>query len=148
MAKNNPKNPHTRDEQHIQHDIAPPLSKATVMSADSHPDEDGYHAVKIKVRGENSTQMARVLPFTIGSAYVPRQDDDVSVMYGVNDSAWIVGPWYSSEKIADERANLPDYEPGEVVLGNHTGSNIRIDNDGDIHINSNDGDVYINETKQ
>jgi hypothetical protein len=146
MVKNNPSNPYTRDDTKTQKDVPMPISKATVLSAVSR--RDGYHAARIKVHGDEAPYDAPVLPFTIGSAHIPKPDTNVAVLFGPDDKPWIIGPWYADDAVKDGKIDSPEYEAGEVVVGNHTGSHIRIDNDGDVHINSEGGNVYINGTKQ
>lgn len=148
MAKNNPSNPYSTDSTSIQREVHPPLAKAVVDSAYSHPDDNGFHIVNIKIKGESAPQPAPVLPLTIGSAWVPKQGDPVAVMYGTGDRPWVVSPWYPTDKVDSGEIDVPSYEPGELVLGNDSGGTLRIDNDGNIHINSGDGgDVYIDGSK-
>lgn len=149
MTKKNPSNPFSRDENETQRDVPMPISKAKVESAHGHPDGNGFHTVTVRVYGDDAPYMAPVIPFTIGSAWIPKPDTDVAVLFGSNDKPWVIGPWYALDRAEDGEVEIPDYEPGEVVLGNHTGAHIRIDNEGDIHLNSSDdGDVYIDGTKQ
>lgn len=149
MTKQNPKNPFSTDEDEIKRSVPMPVSKAKVEAAYSHPDENGFHVVKVRVYGEDAPHDAPVIPPSIGSAWIPRENTDVAVMFGQSDKPWVIGPWYAGDRVEEGEIDIPDYEPGELVLGNHTGAHIRIDNDGNVHINSSDsGDVYIDGTKQ
>lgn len=149
MGKNNPMNPYSRDETKTQRDVPMPISKAKVLSAKSHPDNDGYHTARIRIYGDEAPYDAPVLSISVGSAWIPKKDSDVAVIFGANDKPWVVGPWYAVNRVEDGEVDLPDYEPGEFVLGNESGGYIRLDNDGNIHINSSsDGSVYIDGVEQ
>jgi len=149
MGKDNPMNPHTRDENQTKREVTLPFTKARVEAAGSHPEDEAYHTVRVRIYGENHSRSAPVLPPTIGGAYVPRENEDVAVIFDSSNEPWVVGPWYAIDRVENSEVEMPEYEPGEVVLGNHTGANIRIDNNGDIHLNSSDdGSVYIDGTKQ
>lgn len=149
MAKNNPMNPFTRDETQTKREVSSPLGRARVEEAPSHPDGDGYHMVRIRLYGEDSVKVAPVLPPTVGGAYVPKPNTDVAVVFDARDNPWVVAPWYASDRLDRTGIKIPDYEAGEVVLGNQSGATIRIDNDGNIHLNSSDsGSVYIDGVEQ
>lgn len=149
MAKDNPTNPHTRDETKTQREVPMPISKAKVLSSKSHPENDGYHTVRIQLYGDRSPTDAPVLPLTIGSAWIPKTNTDVAVIFGAVDKPWVIAPWYAIDRVENNEIDIPDYEPGELVVGNHTGGHIRIDNSGNIHLESgDDGDVYIDGVKQ
>lgn len=149
MTTSNPSNPYTSDEGQTQRETSLPILKATVESADAHPDEGGFHTVKVSNYNNDSPYTAHVIPPTIGSAWVPKPGMDVAVMHGPNDKPWIVGPWYPVDRVASGEIEIPDYEPGELVLGNSSGGYFRLDNDGNIHLSSSeDGSVYIDGVEQ
>lgn len=106
-----------------------PVSKAKVEASAGHPDENGFHTVTIRVYGEHSSFDAPVLPLSIGSAWIPKANTDVAVMFGSSDKPFVVGPWYAIDRVEKGEVDIPDYEPGEVVIGNEEG-HIRIDNNG------------------
>lgn len=147
MGKSNPLNPHSRDEGETKRDVPMPFSKGVVESVDGSVDS-GFHTATVRIYNEGGTQIMPVLPISIGSAWVPKPGTNVVVIFGSGDKPYVVGPWYSIEQMEDRNA-LPEYEPGEMVIGNGSGGSIRIDNDGNIFLNSSDdGDVYIDGTKQ
>jgi hypothetical protein len=130
-----------------------PMQKAKVIGVDDHPDERGFHTVKIRVYGspEEQTFRAPVIVPHKGDVTVPERGDDVLVMFGPNDKPWVVGYWYAIDRAQDNGSGVevPDYEEGDRIIGNGSGSHIVIESDGDIRINTNsDGDVYIDGVKQ
>lgn len=149
MTKKNISNPHSRDSNETKKDVPMPISKAKVESSYSHPDGNGFHTVGITVYGDTAPYDAPVIPMTVGSAWIPKPGTDVAVLFGADDKPWVIGPWYAVDRVEDDELDIPQYEPGEVVLGNDTGSHIRIDNDGNIHLNTSDsGDVFIDGVKK
>lgn len=149
MAKSNPSNPATIDEGVVQQSVPMAVSKARVERARSHPTEGGFHTARIKVYGDEAPYDAPVLPLTIGSVWIPKEGMDVMVMFRDSNMPVIIGPWYAVDAVQAGDIDIPEYEPGEVVIGNGSGGHIRIDNDGNVHLNASDsGDVYINGTVQ
>ena len=134
MAKDNPSNPYTRDDGHTKRDVAMPVQKAKVMSSSPHPDEDGFHTVRIRVYGDQATFVAPVITPMFGSVWVPKQGQDVSVIFSDNNKPWIVGAWYPLDRVEDGEVDLPEYVPGDIRLGNESGSHVTIHDDGHITI--------------
>lgn len=135
MTKDNPMNPHKQTDEQVRHAVQPPVAKAEVVQARPHdrddPNQKGYHTARIRVYGEESTQLAPVLTSMVGDAYVPTVNSDVAVMYGPNEKPWIVGSWYP----VDEDREPPNYQPGERIIGHpDTGSYFKIAKDGHLEI--------------
>lgn len=148
MTKKNPSNPFSNDDARTKRDVPPPLAKARVTSAIGSAD-GGFHTVTVSIYGDDSPQQAMVLPTSIGSVHVPKSGQDVAVLFASNEKPWVIAPWYAVNRVQNGEIDLPDYEPGEHVLGNDTGAEVRIDNNGDIHLNSGpNGSVYIDGVKQ
>lgn len=143
MGKENPSNPFSNDPSQTRKDLPMPISKAKVESAKD--STEGFHTVTIRVYGDSSPYVAPVIPFSIGSAWIPKPNTDVAVMFGANDKPWVIGPWYALDRVEDGEVSMPDYEPGEVIIGNEAGR-IKIDNDGEIYIN--DRKKYSDEDAQ
>jgi len=131
MGTDNPMNPYTNDEEETRRAVAPPIAKAKVVEVyptDEESGDLGYHTVRVRVYGEDSTFQAPVLTPMFGDANLPPVDTDVAVAYGPNEKPWVVGAWY--------RANgdgPPDHQAGERIIGHPlTGSSIKFDANGDI----------------
>jgi hypothetical protein len=147
--KNNPSNEFSRDEVATQRETPSPLQKARVVSVNDHPEEDGFHTVRVRVYGSPSEQVftAPVLTPHKGDVTVPERGDDVAVMFGPNDKPWMIGFWYASDRVADGTLTLPDYEEGDRIIGNGSNSFMSISNDGTITIKTG-GDQAIDIDRQ
>lgn len=147
MPKSNPSNPNDVSDDEIKRHVPLPVQKAKVL--DSDPDSiSGVHTARIFIYEDKAPHTAMVLPQAVGDVNVPKEGDDVAVIYGDNDSPWIIGGWYAFDRVAKGDVELPDYEPGDRIIGNEKG-HIKIDNDGNIYINSSDeGSVYIDGVEQ
>lgn len=138
MTKKNPSNPFSRDEVETQRDMPTPVQKAKVVSVEDHPDESGFHTVRIRVYGEPDSQYFRapvVAPHK-GDVTVPERGDDVLVMFGPNDKPWVIGFWYALDRAQDDldTIDVPEYDEGDRIIGNGSGSYIAIRDDGSIEI--------------
>jgi len=134
MARDNPSNPFTQDPNHTSKDVQMPISKARVVSAKGHPEQNGFHSVRIRVYGDESTYLAPVLMPIPGCVWVPDEGTDVAVMFNQADKPWVIGSWYALDRVEDGNVDLPDYEPGDLRLGNNTGSSVTVYQDGHIGI--------------
>jgi len=134
MARNNPSNPYTRDPAHTAKDVPLPVQKAKVMAAGDHPEDDAFHTVKIRVYGDQAPYIAPVLTPVIGSVWIPKEGQDVAVIFGDSNKPWVIGAWYPLDRVEDGEIDLPDYEEGDVRLGNESGSGVTVHNDGHISI--------------
>lgn len=132
--KGNPSNPFTQDPQHTKRDLPMPIQKAKVMAAGDHPDDNPFHTVRIRVYGDQATYMAPVITPMFGSIWVPKAGEDVAVMFGNNDKPFVIGVWYPVDLVDSGEVDLPDYEAGDIRLGNETGSHVTVHNDGHIEI--------------
>lgn len=138
MTTKNPGNPFSRAEEEVQRDIPTPVQKAKVVSVEDHPDESGFHTVRVRVYGEPDQQYFRapvVVPHK-GDVTVPERGDDVLVMFGPNDKPWVIGFWYALDRAQDDldTIEVPDYEEGDRIVGNGTGSYLKVGADGSIQI--------------
>lgn len=149
MARNNPSNPFTQDPQHTQKDIPMPISKARVLDAGDHPEDSAFHTVKIQVYGDQASYIAPVLAPMFGSVWIPKSGTDVAVIFGANDKPWVIGAWYPLDRVQNGEVDLPDYEEGDIRLGNESGAHVTVKDNGDVVIKSGpDGDVFIDGVKQ
>lgn len=134
MARDNPTNPFTQDPNHTSKDVQMPIAKARVVSAKGHPDQYGFHSVRIRIYGDESTFISPVLTPMIGSVWVPKEGTDVAVLFTQNDKPWVIGAWYALDRSEDGEIDIPGYVPGDIRLGNDTGSHITAEDSGRIHI--------------
>lgn len=143
MARDNPSNPFTQDPQHTQKDVPLPVQKAKVLDADGQPG-GGFHTVRIRVYGDGAAYQAPVLTPMFGSVWVPEPGTDVAVIYGNSDKPWVIGSWYPRDRVEDGDVDLPDYEPGDIILGNENGY-IGVEADGTV-VDSAPESASISET--
>jgi uncharacterized protein involved in type VI secretion and phage assembly len=134
MARDNPSNPYTRDPGHTQKDIPLPVQKAKVMAAGDHPEDDAFHTVRIRVYGDQATYIAPVITPMFGSVWVPKEGEDVAVIFGNSDKPWVIGAWYPLDRVEDGNVDLPEYEAGDMRVGNESGSHVTVHNDGHITV--------------
>lgn len=135
MAKDNPMNPHKQTDEQVRRVVQPPVAKAKVVQARPHDrddeDQKAYHTARVRVYGEQSTQLAPVIVSLPGDAYVPTVGSDVAVMYGPNEKPWIIGSWYA----VNEDREPPSYQPGDRIIGHpDTESYFKIGKDGHIEV--------------
>lgn len=136
MAQNNPTNPFTRDPNHTSKDVQMPISKARVVSAKGHPDLNGFHSVRIRVYSDNATYLSPVITPMPGSTWIPPVGTDVAVLFTQSDKPWVIGSWYALDRVEDGEVDLPAYEPGDIRLGNDSGSSVTVYRDGHIGIHT------------
>lgn len=143
MTKQNVSNPFSRDETATQADVQQPIQRARVIDVDKHPDT-GYHKVDVVTHTEASPYTAHVLAPVIGCVWVPKEGQDVQVMFDAAEQPWVLGAWYPRDRV-DEGSfiELPDYEPGDIRLGNDSGSHVTVYDDGVIDIKT-DGQQEVN----
>lgn len=135
MARDNPSNPYSTDESKTQRQVQRPIKKARVMDAGEHPYGHGFHVVRVKIYGEDGTHLSPVLAPMHGSVWVPKVGQDVAVMHGASDKPWVVGAWYATDRV--QRAGgveLPNYVPGDIRVGNESGSHATVHDDGHISV--------------
>ena len=148
MTTKNPSNPYSSDANHTSKEVQMPISKARVVDVKDSVD-NGFHTVRIKVYGDGTSYVAPVITPVIGSVVVPKKGDDVAVVFDSADDAWVIGSWYAVDRVDNDDINLPEYEEGDVRIGNDSGSHITIKNNGDILIDSNNNsDVIIDGVVQ
>lgn len=138
MARNNPSNPYTRDPAHTAKDVALPVQKAKVMADGDHPEDDAFHTVKIRIYGDDAPYIAPVITPMFGSVWVPKEGTDVAVIFGDSNKPWVIGAWYPLDRVEDGEVDLPDYEAGDMRVGNHTGSHVTVRDNGAIKISTGD----------
>jgi hypothetical protein len=149
MGRGNTTNPHDTDPNRVRKQTPLPVQKARVVDASGMPDDNGFHTVRIKVYGDDAPYDAPVITPMHGSVWVPEPDTDVAVIFAEADKPWVVGAWYAVDRIDSGEVDLPDYEPGDIRVGNSTGAHVTVTKDGNVRIESaDDGDVYIDGVKQ
>lgn len=133
-------NPYQTDRNEIQRSVSMPIAKAKVTEALSKPSDGGIHTVTVRVHGDEAPYEAPVLTPMLGSAFIPEVGDNVAVAFSAEDKPWVIGAWYPDDQVRAQLANLPDYEPGELVLGVPSNdSRIRIFRNGDIILTDENG---------
>jgi len=150
MGRSNTSNPHDADPETIKSEVPLPIQKARVVDAKANnSEENGFHTVKIKVYGDEAPHLAAVITQMHGSIWVPEEGTDVAVLFSDSDKPWVIGSWYAVDRIDKNDLDLPDYEPGDMRVGNKTGAHVTVTASGDVLIESaSDGDVYIDGVKQ
>lgn len=134
MGRNNPSNPYSNDKSRTQRRVQRPIKKARVMDAGEHPYGNGFHVIRIKIYGEDGTHLAPVIAPMHGSVWVPKIGQDVAVMHGPSDKPWVMGSWYATDRIESGDVTLPNYVPGDIRIGNDSGSHATVHNDGHISV--------------
>jgi len=134
MAQDNPTNPFTRDANHTSKDVQMPIQKARVLSSKGHPEQNGFHTARIRVYGDEAPYLAPVITPMPGSVWVPKAGTDVAVVFTQSGKPWIIGSWYALDRIEDGEVDLPAYNPGDMRVGNHTGSHVTVRDSGTIKI--------------
>jgi len=151
MARNNSSNPYTQDPAHTQKDVQMAVSKARVVASKGHPDKNGFHTVRIRVYGDDATYVAPVTTPMFGCVWVPKAGTDVAVMFDEADKPWIIGSWYAIDRVEDGDVDLPDYDPGDIRIGNESDSHVTVKDDGRVIVNGGSTepitDVTVNTTK-
>jgi len=145
MAKDNPTNPYTSDPTDRQKDIQMPIAKGEVIEAYAHPEGNGFHTVRVQMAKDNTAFVAPVLTPTIGSVWVPKEGTDVAVLFDDADKPWVIGSWYPIDRVRNEEVEIPQYEPGDIRLGNESGY-IQINKNGSIDFGQNERKNIVLET--
>lgn len=135
------------DERSVQRATQPPLQRAQVLKCFDHPDEDGYHQVTIQLYVDGSEERAVVLAPKQGDVALPERGEDVLVARDGAGKPIVVGSFYPQ---TDEEGraipdSVPAHECGERILGNGSDGQVRIDDDGNVYLDSAPGaSVFIN----
>ena len=149
MGRKNTSNPHDADPDVFHKQTNMSVQKAEVLDARGMPEENGFHTVRIRIYGDQSPYTAPVITPMPGSVWIPKEGTDVAVIFSESDKPWVIGSWYAVDRVEDGEVLLPDYDPGNIRVGNRTGAHVTVTNDGDVRIeSSDDGDVYIDGVKQ
>jgi len=133
----NNSNPYDLDGGQIRSILSEAVDRATVL--DVIPEA---HAVRVNPRGDNSPLVAPVVTPMYGSVTLPRKGSRVTLVYITDNVPICVGGIY----LADGE-EPPTAEDGDIILGNGTGSQIRIADDGHISIIT-DGDERVDVDNQ
>lgn len=134
MGRSNTSNPHDSDQDVIHRQTNMSVQKARVVRSRGMPDGNGFHTVRIRIYGDEATYRAPVKTPMPGSVWIPKEDTDVAVIFSEADKPWVIGSWYAVDRVEDGEIFLPDYEPGDMRVGNDTESHVTISNDGSIKI--------------
>jgi hypothetical protein len=130
--KKNPSNPADINTEEVR-DVSPKaFERARVLDVDG--DTDGAHTATIKLYDSGSQTVAPILTSAFGDVSLPAEDTDVIVMFGENDQELIIGSWYPPDRVVRGQITLPDYNAGDRVVGNGSGSVVRIYDDGTIDL--------------
>jgi len=132
MTTKNPSNPYTADAQHTSKDVQMPITKARVLDAKGMNDGEGFHTVQIRVYGDDPSYLAPVLTPMAGSVWVPPEGSDVAVLFTQQEKPWVIGSWYALDRVESGDQLLPEYDVGDIRLGNQSGSHTTVHRDGHI----------------
>jgi hypothetical protein len=134
MGRKNTSNPHDADPDvhHKQTNMS--VQKAKVKAVNGMPDDNGFHTVRIQIYGDDAPYTAPVITPMYGSVWVPEPDTDVAVIFSESDKPWVIGTWYAVDRIDNNDIDIPAYEPGDIRLGNTSGSHATIEAEGSIQI--------------
>lgn len=119
--KGNTTNEHDTNDGEVAAKMPLPIQRCRVTAARDSQD-DGLHRVSVRPYGGSSAEEAVVLTPMIGSVTVPEQGDDVLVIYGEDDTPFVLGAWYALDRLVDGDLPLPDYDAGDLVLGTKNGA--------------------------
>jgi hypothetical protein len=78
--------------------------------------------------------------------WLPEEGDDVAVLFSKEGKPWVVGSWYAADRLESGNVELPEYEEGDLRVGNSAGSHVTLKSNGDVEIEA-AGEVYINDTQ-
>lgn len=130
--KKNPANPADINKGEIRSVAPKAFEKARVLAVQD--STEGIHTATIKLYSSGSQTTAPVLTSAFGDVSLPSVNTDVMVLFGENDEELIIGSWYPADRIARGEINIPDYNAGDRVVGNGSGSYLRIHDDGTIDL--------------
>lgn len=108
------------------------VESATVIRTQENRNAEGVsHVCYVKPSTLNKTIPADVLVSLVGDAQIPTEGSRVLISYRTNERAVVIGQRYKASNTE------PPYEPGERIIGHpETNSNIRLNNDGSISLQS------------
>jgi len=89
------------------------------------------HAVRVNIRGEDNPLVVPVLTPMYGSSMLPKVGSRVTLLYITENTPVVIGAVYLADK-----ESPPDAVAGDIVLGNGSGSEVRINEDGSIDIST------------
>lgn len=142
MTKGNPSNPADINTGEVRAVSPKAFEKGRVLNVlDS--DEGGIHYVTVKMYDSGAQETAPVLTSVYGDIAVPTEGTDVLVLYGENDQPVIIGSWYAIDRVIRGETQLPEYNAGDRIVGNNTGSYLRVHRDGTVDLKTKD-DAPIN----
>lgn len=130
--KSNPANPSDIREGDVRRVSPKSFERARVLKVNA-PTE-GFHTATIKLYESGSQTTAPVLTSGFGDVSLPERDTDVIVMFGENNEKIIIGSWYPIDRIIENQIAVPDYNAGDRVVGNGSGSVLKIRDDGIIDL--------------
>jgi len=128
------------DEEQVRKAVPMPIQKAKVIQTPDHGHGDGdgrgYHQVYVKLYYDDSQERATVLTGKQGDVSIPEEGDDVYVMFGASDKPLVLGSFYPvDDEYGDPNLeSVPEYEAGDRIIGNNSGSYMAIRDDGTIEI--------------
>jgi len=135
------------DQRAVERATQPPLQRAEVIKCFDHPDENGYHQVTVQLYVDGSEERALVLAPKQGEVALPERGEDVLVARDGAGDAIVVGSFYP--RVDEQGRSIPDsvpaHECGERILGNGSDGQVRIDDAGNVYLDSAPGaSVFIN----
>jgi len=142
--KNNPTNPSDVQKAEIRSVSPKSFEKAKVLNVQD--STEGIHTATIKLYESGSQRTVPVLTSAFGDVSLPEENTDVIVLFGERDEAIIIGSWYPADRTVRKQIEPPEYEDGERVVGNGSGSTVRIKQDGTMRLESMSGATIVLNT--
>jgi hypothetical protein len=134
MGRKNTSNPHDADPDVFHKETNMSVQKARVMAVNGMPDDNGFHTVRIEVYGDDAPYTAPVITPMYGCVWVPEAGTDVAVIFSEADKPWVIGSWYAVDRVDENDIDIPDYEPGDIRIGNRSGSHVTVKKNGSIQV--------------
>jgi len=142
--KNNPANPSDINKGEVR-DVSPKsFERARVLAVQD--SDEGAHTATIKLYDSGSQTTAPVLTSAFGDVSLPKVNTDVMVLFGENEEELILGSWYPADRVARGQIDLPEYQAGDRVVGNGSGSTVHIEEDGTMRLEAASGVTVVLNT--
>jgi len=142
--KNNPANPYDINKGEVRSVSPKSFERARVLAVQD--SDEGAHTATIKLYDSGSQTTVPVLASAFGDVSLPKINTDVIVLFGENGEELIIGSWYPADRISRGQISLPNYEAGDRVVGNGSGSTVHIEDGGTMRLESVSGVTVVLNT--
>jgi len=131
--KRQTQNPYELDDSEIKSISPQAYQKARVIDVKDRQ-EGNVHFATVKLYQSGGQETLPVLTPAYGDVALPKENTDVMVIFGESGAPIIIGHWYSADRLLKNEINVPDFEAGDRIVGNGTGSMFKVAADGSIRI--------------